>query len=166
MKPHTALNMYLYTKIVRYRLPYFALARFSLDNEPFLHPFTEISSAFFFCSFIFTNNSNAIRIAYDYDSVGDIFVCTLHEQTTASVYNNKFSFSSNDTQMRIFNIPTRTHTLTHMYIAYDDLSFFMKMSKFISEKFMTCINMKTLKLRSEWKGDQERERKEGEEKNN
>lgn len=157
MKPHTALNMYLYTKIVRYRLPYFALARFSLDNEPFLHPFTEISSAFFFCSFIFTNNSNAIRIAYTVVSVGDIFVCTLHEQMTASVYNNKFSFSSNDTQivqlnaaaMHIFNIPTRTHTLTHMYIAYDDLSFFMKMSKFISEKFMTCINMKTLKLRSE-----------------
>lgn len=50
------------------------------------------------------------------------------------------------------------HTLSHMYIAYDDLSFFMKMSKFISEKFMTCINMKTLKLRSEWKGDQEREK--------
>lgn len=122
MKPHTALNMYLYTKIVRYRLPYFALARFSLDNEPFLHPFTEISSAFFFCSFIFTNNSNAIRIAYTVVSVGDIFVCTLHEQMTASVYNNKFSFSSNDTQIVQLNTARlctsstypHAHTLTHV----------------------------------------------------
>lgn len=137
---HRAKYVYLYTKIVRYRLPHFALA-LSIVRQWTSHSYgTSIRSKSACFRFYFRKQQYHVRIAYDY-SMLEWYLCArcmsvhrtyINFKRDDSVYNNKFSFSLNDTQIVQLNAiaicTSSTYPHAYMYyalicIAYDDLFF-------------------------------------------